>query len=274
MKDNFGIPEIFEEEAIGALGLVYQDIKCVLKVPIVNFIFRTLALYDKFLFTAWREVRNNMLTINVEKAAESLRYPNISAKPPQVNWRQYYKPHKIDTIRKIIFTFNYVNTKLLLISSAWAESLGNRPICGGKEVKGFISPGLIPELPEITMVDMDKVANPIRNLLLDISRVHHTFDLASDYRALAYYPEFLSVSWEYLKPYADTEEYTLIRSDLKERSISLAHTMPFPVTINRQGLESYYSAQEIAGIMGVVSMFQNFLPGLIIDGEFFRRILF
>lgn len=49
--------------------------------------------------------------------------------------------------------------------------------------------------------------------------------------------------------------------------------MNFPVTINRDVLENIYPFSDIVGIMGIVSMFQNFLPGLIIDGEYFRRLI-
>jgi hypothetical protein len=54
----------------------------------------------------------------------------------------------------------------------------------------------------------------------------------------------------------------------------LAHHMPLPVHLNRVELSTFYTNRDIAGIMGVVSMFQNFLPPLIVDGEFFRRILY
>jgi|GEM_PF-4261760 len=39
--DRYGVPEVFEHEASGRVHLIYKDIKYVLKVPIVNFIFRT-----------------------------------------------------------------------------------------------------------------------------------------------------------------------------------------------------------------------------------------
>jgi hypothetical protein len=39
VRSGYGVPEIFENEAVGRLSLIYEDIKYVLKVPIVNFIF-------------------------------------------------------------------------------------------------------------------------------------------------------------------------------------------------------------------------------------------
>jgi hypothetical protein len=108
---------------------------------------------------------------------------------------------------------------------------------------------------------------------MDIQNKHNAMDVASDYRALAYFPEFLKVSWDHLKSYVGTREYNVISSDLKSRSVQYADTMPFPVTINRQALQDIYPPSEVAGVMGLVKMFQDFLPGLIIDCEFFRRII-
>jgi hypothetical protein len=271
--DGFGVPEIFEYEVQGRLSGVYQDIQYVLKVPIVNFIFRTLSLYDQFLIPAWEQVRPNMLTLNMEKAAEQLRYPAISWDIPTIRWQQYYSEQTINTLRQIIFTFNYVNTKLLLIASAWAESLSHRAILGSQPLEGYIQPGIIPELPKIDLVHICDAPIPLQHLLLDIAKKHHSYDVASDFRALANYPEFLSMSWKHLKDFVGTDEYELISSNLKSKSINLAHEMPFPITINRGMLESYYSERDIAGIMGVVSMFQSYLPDLIIDGEYLRRII-
>jgi hypothetical protein len=274
MRDDFGLPEIHEGEARGDLRLLYEDIKYVLKVPIVNFIFRTLACYDKFLFKAWGEVRRNMLTLNAEKAAQSIRQPRISVEIPKINLLKYYNKAEIEEIRKIVFVFRYVNTKLLIMASAWAESLGSRPVSGGAKVEGYIAPGIYKGLTQIKMVDITETALPLRKLLLDISEKHHAYDVASDFRALAYYPEFLRIGWSFLKPYVGTDEYNTMTSKIKSRAVELAHEMPFPVTVHREQLEKMYSQRDIAGIMGLVSMFQDFLAPLVIDLEFLRRIIY
>jgi hypothetical protein len=273
MINRYGVPEIYEQEAKGLLKAVYTDIQFTLKVPVVNFIFRTLGLYERFLAIGWDQVKPNMLTVNMEQAAEDLRYPDLSLEVPHINWSEHYSEEQLEMIRRIVFTFNYVNTKLLLIASAWAESLSNRPILGKQNLKGYIEPGIIPGLPKVDLVQVNQAPPAIQDLLLDIAKKHHAFDVASDFRTLAHFPDFLSISWQGLAPYVGSEEYQRISSQLKSKSIALLNEMPFPVTVNRDRLELMYSRREIAGIMGVVSMFQNFLPGLIIDGEYFRRMV-
>lgn len=271
---EYGVPEIYKYESTGNLGNLYIDIQYILKVPIVNFVFRTLAFYEKFLTTAWGLVRSNMLTNEMEQAAEKLRYPDISLNAPNVNWTEEYDSATMEQIRRIVFTFNYVNPKLLLLVSAWKESLSNRPIQGTETYEQFITPGIIQGLPNIHLVKINKTSPVVHDLLLDIIKKHHAYDAASDYRALANFPTFLGESWAHLKPYVGSKEYTLLEADLKTRATQIVHgEMPFPVTIDTDFLYRYYSPSDIAGIMGIVSMFQNLLPSLIIEGEFFRRMI-
>lgn len=272
-KCQYGVPQIFENEARGVTREIFNDVKFVLKVPIVNFIFRVLALYTDFLAIAWQQVRSNMLTVNMEEAAQVLRYPDISLAPPKIDWQRYYAKGAMEEINNIVFTFNYVNTKLLLIASAWAESLSSRPITGDLAVRGFINPGVIPTLPPIKLMRICDASPPVRHLLLDIAERHNAMDVASDFRALANYPGFLSLGWRHLRSYVGSAEYNILTGKLKAQAVKLVHRMPYPVTVNREQLHKYYSERDIAGIMGVVKMFQDFLPGLIVDGEFFRRIL-
>ncbi len=46
-----------------------------------------------------------MLTVNIEKAAKVLRYPNISVTIPDINWEAYYSKETIRRITQIIFIF-------------------------------------------------------------------------------------------------------------------------------------------------------------------------
>ncbi|WP_026701002.1 halocarboxylic acid dehydrogenase DehI family protein [Salibacterium aidingense] len=272
--DGYGVPEIFEENAFGLTEQLYRDIKYVLKVPIVNFIFRTLALYEPFLSMGWQQIRPNMLTINMEQAAETLRYPNISMELPDIRWENYYSTADIKRIRETVYTFNYVNPKLLLIASAWIESLSYRPVAGKGKVEGFIPPGVLTSLPDITLIQIPSASKQVQMLLHNIATAHHGYEAASDFRALARYPYFLATSWNYLRPNVESNEYTLIQSDLKNKAIRLVHNeMPFLVNVTRETLRPYMTLAQIAGVMGVLSMFREAIAGLIVDGEFFRRIL-
>lgn len=272
--NQYGIPEVFESEAQGIVKDVYEDIKFVLKVPIVNFIFRALANYPEFLTYAWQQVRPNMLTINMELAASQLRFPTISTIIPTYDFQKDYHPQTLQHIKNVVSTFQYVNPKLLLIASAWSESLGNRPVVPQKKNLGQIQPGVSPNWAHIELIHIPMSPYYIKKLLLDIAQEHQSYDVSSDFRALANYPRFLEVTWHFLKSYIETDEYTLIKSTLLKEAVSIVHQeMPFPVTINGHQLEKIYSPAQIAGIMGLVSLFQNFLPGLMVENEFIRKVM-
>lgn len=273
MVDHYGIPEILEEEATGALREIYSDIKYVLKVPIVNFIFRTLALYEPFLNMAWSQARPNMLTVEGTRAANQLRHPPISLEVPSIQWSSYYTTQNINMIKGILDVFSIVNPKLLLIVSSWAEALANRPNSGLEQMAGTINPGISSNLPKIQLLQVSQAPAPTRRLMLDIAKQHEALDVASDFRALAHFPQFLSQGWAYLRPYVGSTDYTITQARLKRQSIELSKRLPYPITINRQDLEAIYSPKDISGIMGLVTLYQNFIPGLIIDIEFFRRML-
>lgn len=59
-----------------------------------------------------------------------------------------------------LYLRNYVNTKLLFIASAWAESLGNRPILGQNKNVDYVAPGVIPTLPSIKLIDINRSPLP------------------------------------------------------------------------------------------------------------------
>ena len=203
-----------------------------------------------------------------------MRNTQIKTTFPKINWYQYYNQQTLDDIDQILFVFRYVNPKLLLIATAWAESLSERPILSVKEPKGFIHPGISKGLP--SKIDLMKIceASPKElKLLQSIQKEHHAMDLASDFRALIYYFDFLKISWDHLKKYVGTNEYLISQNKLKQKAISYVHhEMSYPVTVNRRMLEEIYSPSQIVGIFGLVNLFQNFLPGLIIDLEYFHKI--
>ncbi|WP_308302643.1 halocarboxylic acid dehydrogenase DehI family protein [Bacillus sp. UMB0728] len=272
---QFGIPEIFEESASGSLQLLYGDIKHVLKVPIVNFIFRALAHYEKFLYTGWQQVRPSMLTIHAERAAEGLREPGLSFVPERYNWERILGMERLKRVEKIVFTFNYVNPKLLLIALAWQESLGYRPIKGGALPSGLIEPGILPGLPSIRLIDFPEADRRQRDILWDIMTAKHSYDTASDYRALVLYPEFLQPVWYGMKEYVSSEEFSLRSRNIKEQARQLVHTsFPYPVAITPDELAAMYSQKDAAGIMAVIALFSDFLADLIIEGECIRRFLY
>lgn len=102
----------------------------------------------------------------------------------------------------------------------------------------------------------------------------HAYDAASDYRALAIYPDFLDITWNHIENYIESEEYVLVANKVKSNAIKLVHEqMPYPMSITPEFLYPMYTPREVAGIMGIISMFSSFIGNLVVDGELFRKLL-
>lgn len=259
------------ENQTPSLKAVYDDIQTVLKAPLVNSMFRMLGGYEKGLVLAWKEMRPNLLTFNSKKAADNLRSPNLSFKVPQVDWSAYYEKPALKKIHSTVHTLNEISAKLLLVTCAWAESLSGRPNEGGQKVMGTLNP----KKPEKSMrlLQMPGAASPVRALLRDSAEQHSHFHAGDDFLALAHYPQFLRMSWKHLRVFVGTNDYVLLCERLKRDAIRLTKEMPHAVNLDRNKLEVFYSPAEIAGFTGIIAMYQQMLPALIVDGEFFRRIL-
>lgn len=270
-----GIPEIYESEATGIVKEIYEDIKKVLKVPEVNLIFRTLACYPEFLGFAWSSMRKNLLTTDVQQMAAMLRYPptGMELSIPRVDWMRVYPPETLNRLSQTVRIFNIVNPKLLLMTNAWGKSLAGRPVNGTGAPKGYVQSGIPFNLSSVPLIDVEQAPPKLRYLLQDMAAVHHAKDVASDYRALAYYPQFLSYSWRFLKPYLRSMTYIEARARVQELSLNLIEQLPYPVDIHTDWLKATYSPQQIVGLIGTIDMFQNYLPGLLLDGKVFRDLL-
>lgn len=259
------------ESETPSLKAVYEDIQAVLKAPLVSCMFRVLGGYEKGLVLAWKEMRPNLLTLNSKKAADNLRLPKFTAQVPRVEWSKYYGKPSIENIRSTVQTLNEVHAKLLLVICAWAESLSGRPNEGGQKVLGTLNP----KKPEgsLRLLQPSDAASRVRAMLSDSAQQHGHFQAGDDFCALADYPQFLRLSWKHLRQFVGTNEYILLCERLKNDAIRLTKQMPHAVAVDHNKMKAFYSSAEIAGFTGIVAMYQQMLPTMIVDGEFFRRIL-
>jgi hypothetical protein len=67
------LPEIMPDKADERISLVYQDIQQTLRVPFVNFIFRTLANYPDYFEPTWQRFAQIFKTKAFERVADELR---------------------------------------------------------------------------------------------------------------------------------------------------------------------------------------------------------
>lgn len=271
------VPEVFEGEARGRLRKLYHHIRTTMHVPIVNYLFRVLAHYPSFLRYAMEISRPNLLSPSFERAADELR---AVAVPEHVRLQlpAYVTHRDLRGAASILPVFHYVNPKLLLLAAAWYEALSERPPLGRPPQlaaeEGFVPPGIPSRFPkQVPLMRIESAPAHLQHLLKNIVDTHRGFGPASDYRALAHYPTFLSAAWTQIQPHVRSDWYRDASDRLLQQAHALAHTLPHPLLLTPGRLQKTLSEREIASALGIIAMFRHLLPDLILDIELMTRLL-
>ncbi len=139
------LSDVTEERAPGDVQAVYSDIQQRLRVPVVNFVFRTAANEPQWLRCAWQGVREAVSTPAFERAADALR--------PEGTLPTDLDPAVAgaadDEARA------YILPKLLLVTSAWSTALAGRGSNGSKprRLEGSLPRGVAEGTRNVSMVD-------------------------------------------------------------------------------------------------------------------------
>ncbi len=222
------LSEVMEERADEEIRSVYENVRATLRVPFVNFIFRVLANYPDYLGFAWGRIGPHLLTREFERAADGLRarallepVPN----PPEEDWQAL---GDLKSIRAFTDTIHYVLPKLLLVVSAFDEGLGGE--LGKKEEvsEPAIAPGVAEGTIALPMVAEEEASGELNRLFDEIRRRHGHPGVASYYRAIGRWPQFLETVWERVGPLVGSETYELRKGELLEEARAVVLGLPLP----------------------------------------------
>jgi hypothetical protein len=267
------IPEIYEGEARGRLRKLYHQIEATLHVPFVNYLFRTLAYYPSFLQYALEVSRPNLLSLSFERAADDLR-KNALPEQLSLSLPSFVTRRDLRGATTILPVFHYDNAKLLLLTTAWIEALSERPVALHSKEDTYVPPGISPHFPRhIPMIRLERAPQPVKQLIKSIVDTHSAFGPASDYRSFACYPTFLAGAWQQIHPLVRTPLYQERKHRLLAHAQSLVHTLPYPLPLSPERLRHILSDREVTSCHGILNMFQQMLPGLILDIELITRMV-
>ena len=270
------IPEILEGESRGRLRKLYHQIKTTMHLPVVPYLFRTLAFYPSFLQYAVETSRPNLLSHAFEEAASELR----AIPPPEVEVAPLppYVTHRdLRGAASLLPVFHYANAKELLIATAWYEALSGRPVAGNGTPLNegeFLPPGIPSVFPRpIPLVRVESASLHLQALLKQIVDAQRAFGPATQYRALAQYPTFITGAWHEIYPCLHESWYQEQRRHLLARAQVLAHRLPYPLPLSPMRLRQVLSPREIASCIGLIAMFRDLLPNLILDIELMNGMI-
>jgi hypothetical protein len=203
------VPAVTEAAAAGAIAEIFADIREVLRVDVVNLIWRHLATLPDALPWAWGSLRplyaNGTISAEAEALRAQLALPRLPPFPPALLAAAGIVDRDLAAIRNILAAYDRTNAMALLALSALLHRLDGQSSSSG--VVASESAERQPEAPFFiplpTLPSLAEMAQPTIDLVLIFNRLgtrRETPILASMYRHLAYWPTFLALSWALIAP--------------------------------------------------------------------------
>jgi len=268
-------PQIDHHQATGELAALYEDIHCTLRLPWVAFAIRVLSQFPHFVPAAWAALKPHISTRYAERGADLIRRAALvpGAPPPDPRTRLLangWTPAKIVELQASLHCLNYGNPKYLLLITAWNEAWNDRNAGGGAGGPVGRDAELLPYgLPEgvkkFHLIDPDQAPPEVQALLRRVRDAFLHHGPASDYRVLAAWPDYLKVAIEdALEPVALTAEFD--ETARRIRAIARDHIRGFAASggISWRSIEGKLSPPEIAGITGLLFLYNRFIADITI----------
>lgn len=268
-------PQVDHHQATGELARVYEDIHGTLRLPWVAFAIRVLSQFPHFVPAAWAALKPQISTRYAEGAADLIRQAAILpvARPPDPERRLLdhgWSQEKITRLKAILDCLNYGNAKYLLLITAWNEAWNERDAggCGsgpsGRNAE-HLPYGLPSGVEKLHLIDPDQATPEVQALLARIRDAFLHHGPASDYRTLAAWPDYLEVAFaEALEPVALTAEFDDTARRIRAIAREGIRGFAAPGGVSRRALEGKLSPSEIAGITGLLFLYNRFIADITI----------
>jgi hypothetical protein len=268
-------PEVDQAHASGELGKIYDDIELTLRVPWVPFAIRVMSLFPAFVTAAWQALKPQISTVYAETGADLVREASIIPGPPPPDPRPKLcatgrSDEEISKIGQALDSLNYGNPKGLILLTAWNEAWNDRAAGSSANSLSAAEARQLPHnLPDgvekLRLIDPDAAPLHVQELLRRAQDLllHHA--PMSDYRVLAAWPDFLRIAVEdILAPVALTAEYEETARQIL--AIARTHVAGFSQVggVSRRQMSNSLSKPEIAGLTGLLFMYNRFIADITI----------
>lgn len=219
------LSEIKSDQASGAVAGVYEDVQRSLRVPFVNFIFRTLANYPDYLVPAWQQIQPIVVSRDFEQVADDIRAASLLEAARGLEKQAWTSYDGIDEVGPFTDGIHYVLPKLLLVATLFdaavkQQSLPEEP--QAEREAATIPLGIAEGMTRIGMVDPATAPDSLRRLFEEIQNRHGHPGVATYYRALGHWPDLLEALWRQVEPVVGTAEYEALKRALVEDALDRA----------------------------------------------------
>ncbi len=245
-----------------------------MRLPWVAFAIRVISQFPAFVPSAWAALKPNITTRYAEDTADMIRAASILPGPPPPDPRPHlralgWNDEQIDAVRNALDGLNYGNPKYLVLITAWNEAWHGRNAGGrsgplsGRDAE-LLPYGLPAGVDKFHLVDPDTAPPDVQR---DMARARDAFlhhGPASDYRVLANWPAYLKLAVDTLEPVALSADYE--ETSRKLRAIARERIRGFTTAggVSRDQLAGALSPTEIAGLTGLLFLYNRFIPDVTI----------
>ncbi len=203
------VPTISERKATGAIKALYEDIKAVTGVPVVNLIYRHIAILPGGLAWSWEVLRPIYASGEVANLAEQLmddlRLPELPRFAPAALRAVEVDETAVQDMIRIFESYNRSNPMNLIALLTLRAFLDRPPQAyttpaEPSETSGPLSSDVRPLPPLLALPDMDEHTRTLVLALNGLSPQGEARTMASMYRQLAHWPGYLALALTYLEP--------------------------------------------------------------------------
>ena len=260
------LPEIPEAEAEGSIAETYEDIRGVVGLPLVNLVYRTLAVVPGRLEEIWRDLRPNLACAAAETGAREL----VAAAAPRDRVVPLSRSALAaagvdgDEARRVVSTldaYEHANPLNLLAVTALLHGVGG----GGAQPEGG-SDLAQRDTTLLPMADLSTLVRPVRELLEEMAAPivadGETVLVPSLFRHFAHNPCLLALIWTVLRPLVDGGSIWAGSEAVSARAASQAAVLPHPV-----------GRLEDEETRAVLERFATAIPRMLVAGSWLRRSL-
>ena len=270
------VPAIAEAEASGEIADLYEDIRATLGVPVVNLIWRHLAVFPGALSWAWTSLRplyaSGAITAQAGALRAGLDVPHLPGLSAPALAAAGLSRGDLARIRMIQTSYERSNALNIIALGALLARLDGIPISARAPVP-HLSDDPQPVAGEMPLLlTLDAMTTDVRALVEDLNRIGGRDEiLASMYRHLAHWPVYLALLHTLLAPFAaDGRLEPLIKGVITEgraRAAQIAPGLAHPEAALRPSAEADVHAaltqfidEPIGKMITIVPLIQNALP--------------
>ena len=228
------LPEIPENEATGSIATVYDEIRRTIGIPLVNLVYRHLAVSPGRLESIWTALKPNLLHPQTAQGAERLANAAVPANvfrvPPTALAAIGVDQKELNSARETVDVYMHANPRNLLVFSSLLHPSDERQ---GEPPAQVSVPGVSRTATLPPMVDLKGVAGPTRDLLNEMSAPivapGEATLVPSLFRHFASNPPFLALLWTALQPAVIDRSIAVGGTTVAREARELASRLPYRV---------------------------------------------